>query len=136
MIYHTVHNFIKANLLFQDATSKEEMHIPYIIERKSKSTINTSNSKINYKLADDRNPENEPPKTQERQKGKLYLNPNHTHFIMVDNGTTGKAKIERELRLRLESALDKKWENEAGMNSPIIHCTRKSPYSTRKIAEG
>ena len=120
----------------QDATSKEEMRIPYIIERKSKSTINTSNSKINYKLADDRNPENEPPKTQERQKGKLYLNPNHTHFIMVDNGTTGKTKVESELRLRLECALDKKWENEEGMNCSFIvlanpkNSQEKAPQNT------
>ncbi|KAJ8036472.1 Transient receptor potential cation channel subfamily M member 3 [Holothuria leucospilota] len=35
----------------------------------------------------------------------LRLDPNHTHFILVDNGTTGHFGVEIKLRSKLEKVL-------------------------------
>ncbi len=45
---------------------------------------------------------------------KLMLEPNHNYFLLIDNGTVGKATIEYDFRIRLESALDKMWESDKG----------------------
>ncbi len=77
------------------------------------------NLKHSFKLDDGKSENNQSEKyspvhvTSDRN----YLNPNHTHFILVDNGTEGKRMIEYDLRMRLEAALDKKWENQSSMMS-------------------
>ncbi len=45
---------------------------------------------------------------------KLFLEPNHTHFLLVDNGTNNQQKTEIDLRMLLESKLDIAWENTPG----------------------
>ena len=39
--------------------------------------------------------------------GRTSLEPNHTHFILVDNGTSGKYTTEIELRAKLEADICK-----------------------------
>jgi transient receptor potential cation channel subfamily M protein 2 len=51
------------------------------------------------------------------EKSKDYvLNPNHTHFLLVDDGSIGKNGVEIELRAKLENTLKqgipRKLENE------------------------
>ena len=38
-------------------------------------------------------------------KSKALLDGNHSHFILVDNGTVGKYGVEIELRSRVEGAI-------------------------------
>ena len=42
---------------------------------------------------------------------EMYLDPNHTHFILVNDGATNQSNCAVELRLRLENKLDTIWEN-------------------------
>ena len=40
-----------------------------------------------------------------------YLDQNHTHFLLVDNGTVNRFNTEIDLRVRLENKIDKLWQN-------------------------
>jgi len=42
----------------------------------------------------------------------VKLDPNHTHFILADNGTTGKFGVEIEFRSNLENKLKNCMESE------------------------
>ncbi len=48
---------------------------------------------------------------EEKKTARNFLEPNHSHFLLIDNGTTGKTRIEQDFRLKLEELLDKLWEN-------------------------
>ena len=37
--------------------------------------------------------------------GDVKLDPNHTHFILVDNGTSGNFGVEIKLRAKIEKAI-------------------------------
>jgi len=54
--------------------------------------------RANYRFDDLRSPENQ---------GRVALNPFHSHFILVDNGTDGKAGFEINLRANLEQHIAK-----------------------------
>lgn len=53
-------------------------------------------------------------KRKERLPEGAYLEPHHTHFLLVDNGTSGKFGTEIDFRARLESQIPSK---ESGMYS-------------------
>ena len=44
------------------------------------------------------------------KEAAYYLDPNHTHFILVDDGRANQSQPEIELRLRLENKIDTLWE--------------------------
>ena len=77
---------------------------------------------------------NAPPTTKKSSKDttkreKSFLEPNHSHFLLVDNGTINQSKTEINLRIRLEDKLDTMWENCASMKyyfdfSLPIHSSR------------
>ncbi len=58
---------------------------------------------------------NDPSLAQTNNTCSSFLDPNHSHFILVDNGTTYKENTEIHLRLKLEDILDKKWEKSESM---------------------
>ena len=52
-------------------------------------------------------------------KDEYYLDPNHTHFILVDDRNSEQSRAEIDLRLRLENKIDTLWENCASIFSHI-----------------
>ena len=51
------------------------------------------------------------------------LDPNHTHFIFVDDGSTDEFGKEQELRGQIEKKLYTKWVNEKsdGEKGKLVH---------------
>ena len=48
------------------------------------------------------------------------LDPNHSHFILVDNGTNMHGKTEIELRIGIEGKMDTMWEDSASMSFLLV----------------
>lgn len=57
--------------------------------------------------------------TEANERG-AYLDPFHTNFLLVDNGTQGKYGVEVEFRSRLENKLSHYYEEEFGKKVPVI----------------
>ena len=80
----------------------------------------TINKKHKYKILDNKeNKMSEDGRSMTRSTKKLFLEPNHSYFILVDNGTNEKTSTECDLRARLEDALDKLWENVPSMANAL-----------------
>ena len=54
-------------------------------------------------------------KMMHNDKENFFLEPNHSHFLLVDNGTINQNNTEINLRILLEDKLDTMWESCASM---------------------
>ena len=84
----------------------------YVIDKKQEGEGGLPNQSHKFEEAKEEkeSKKSDEPK-EEKKPQRNFLEPNHSHFLLIDNGTTGKSNIEQDFRLRIEELLDKLWEN-------------------------
>lgn len=97
--------------------------MPYFIGKKSDENRIYLDPKNEYEIIQENEAEGaEISRKNEELEEESFLDPNHTHFLLVDNGTTNKYKVEFDLRTRLELALDKMWESVPSIYDFSLFC--------------
>ena len=67
--------------------------------------------KTKYKMISESQPSKKTEENEMKTEPKWFIDPNHTYFILVDNGTSNKFKTEVDLRIQLEDKIDTMWQN-------------------------
>lgn len=71
-------------------------------------------------------------KPKEASKPDRALDPNHTHFILVDDGTQDKLEVEIALRAKLEQRVSK-LQTFGGQSMPLSFFTIQLLFDTVKF---